>query len=104
MDDAQEDWILTIAEMTQSALAMSRAMLDDDFEEARFHAKLLNEQAAAIDDQSLEESAALVNRLLGPLGATPGLGCGAAMLALSTILGDRLHSAPQGFRSAASSS
>jgi hypothetical protein len=90
MDEANEDHTLAMAEMTRSALAMNRAFLDCDLLEARFCARLIQQQAASAGDPPLKEAAALVVRLLGPAGATPSLACGAAMLALSTHLGDRL--------------
>jgi hypothetical protein len=90
MDEATEERILETAEMTQDALAMNRALLDSDFTEARFRAKLLHHQAALIGDTPLLDAASLVVRLLGRHGTTPSLGCGAAMLALSTRLGERL--------------
>jgi hypothetical protein len=90
MDEATEERILETAEMTQDALAMNRALLDSDYAEARFRAKLLHHQASRTGDASLEEATALVVRLLGHHGTTPGLGCGAAMLAVSTRLGERL--------------
>jgi hypothetical protein len=69
---------------------MNRALLDSDLPEARSRARLLQHQANSTGDPPLEEAAALVVRLLGPPGATPSLACGAAMLALSTQLGERL--------------
>jgi hypothetical protein len=90
MDEATEERILETAEMTQDALAMNRALLDADFTEARFRAKLLHHQAALTGDTPLVDAIALVVRLLGRQGTTPALGCGAAMLAVSTLLGERL--------------
>jgi hypothetical protein len=90
MEEANEDHTLAMAEMTRSALAMNRALLDSDLPEARTRARVLQHQAASTGDPPLEEAAALVVRLLGPPGATPSLACGAAMLALSTQLGERL--------------
>ncbi len=91
MDEATEERILETAEMTQDALAMNRALLDSDFTEARFRAKRLHHQAASTGDAPLADAAALVVRLLGRQGTIPALGCGAAMLAVSTRLGERLN-------------
>ncbi|WP_369928335.1 hypothetical protein [Xanthomonas sp. NCPPB 2632] len=90
MDQMVGDWILETTEMAEGAIAMNRALLDADLQEARFRAKLLQFQAVASGDETLQDAAGLVVRLLGPPGSAPGWGCGAAMLAVSTRLGDRL--------------
>lgn len=90
MDEATEGRILETAEMTQDALAMNFSLLNSDFTEARFRAKLLHHQASLTGDVALADAAALVVRMLGRRGGTPSLGCGSAMLALSARLSDRL--------------
>jgi hypothetical protein len=77
--------------MLEGALAMNRAMLEADLGEARFRARLLHFQASASGDAPLENATGLVLRLLGPIGSAPSLGCGVAMLAVSTRLGDMLE-------------
>jgi len=90
MDEVSEQAILDNAAMTVEAIAVSRALLDSDLSEARFRAQLLHHQAAISGDASLEEAASRVVRLLGPPGSIPSLGCGAAVLAVSTHLAERL--------------
>lgn len=63
---------------------MSRALLSEDLSEARFRGQSLHHQAAISGDAGLEEAVSQVVRLLGPPGGLPGLGCGAAILAVST--------------------
>lgn len=90
MHGSSESWDIDAGEMEAGAMAMNRAMLDSDFREARFRARLLHYQVAATGDALLESSVALVLRLLGGPGGAPALGCGAAMLAVSAHLSDRL--------------
>ena len=90
MDEVSEQAILDNAAMTVEAIAVSRALLDSDLSEARFRAQLLHHQAAISGDASLEEAASRVVHLLGPPGSIPSLGCGAAVLAVSTRLAERL--------------
>lgn len=90
MDEVSECSILENAEMTVEAIAVGRALLDADLSEARFRAKLLHQQAALTGDARLEDAANRVVRLLGPPGSIPSLACGAAILAVSTRLAERL--------------
>jgi hypothetical protein len=77
-------------ELAEGALAMNRAMLEDDLPQARFRAKLLHYRAIALGDLALEKIAGTVVELLGPPGSTPNPVWGPAMLAVSTHVGDRL--------------
>jgi hypothetical protein len=69
---------------------MGQAMLDGDLEEARFRAGLLHRHALLVADGSLVDAASQVLQLLGPPGAHPRIGSGAAMLLVSSRLGYRL--------------
>lgn len=90
MNKQKEESILDNATMAEYAHVMAEALLDGDLVEARFRARLLDHQARTSEDPALAGAAADVVRLLGASGTLPCLGCGAAMLAFSVLLADRI--------------
>jgi hypothetical protein len=83
MATIDEDILLARAQLAIDAMAISRAMLDRDFDEARFRAHLVLCEASTMGLPAVGASAQKILDVLGPLGTAPAPGIGRALLELS---------------------
>jgi hypothetical protein len=88
-----EESILAVAEIVRDSVAMNDAALARDFDEARFRAQLIVAKAEAAGHLDVVLAAAHVMDRLGPMGAEPRDGYGAAMLRVANEL-DRIGFEP----------
>ena len=84
----REEQLLITAELALDALALSRAMIDGDFQESRFRTRLIATRAPAAGMKDVAQAAADVIALLGPAGTLPLPGCGQAIAQLAASLDD----------------
>jgi len=81
-----EDAVLRFAQLCADAIAMNDAALASDFDEARFRARMITDCALDLGLSAIADTAADIERILGPCGAEPGPGYGEAMLQLAKIM------------------
>lgn len=81
MAHVDDEIILTRHQLATEAVAISHAMLDSDYEEARFRAHLMHSQACDLALDRVADAARDVISFL-PFGGPPKTGIGRAMLRL----------------------
>ena len=81
--DPLEESILAVADITLEAEAINRAVLDRDFDEARFRTGVMVERAKALGFDHVAAAATNVLERLGPFGALPNKGYAEAVWKLA---------------------
>jgi len=87
MAHVDEQLLLTRAHLAFEATAIGEALLDCDFEEARFRCHLLRAYAGEHEFEAVAEGAVDVLAHLPP-GAPPRAGIGRALLRLTDVIDD----------------
>lgn len=78
--------LIDFTELTLEARACSLAVIEGDFDEARFRASVVVAKALKLDQPDVVTPAAATVRALGPAGHPPGSGYGAHILAMARAL------------------
>ena len=81
-----DETVLQLAELLSDSTAMNQAALVGDFDEARFRAQLIANNAQALGHLNLALVASQLLRTLGPAGTNPRHGYGAGMLQIASEL------------------
>lgn len=84
--DTLEESILAVADLTLEGQALSRAALEQDFDEARFRAGVMVEIATGSGCARVAAAAANVLERLGPFGARPKKGYAEAILKVASAI------------------
>ncbi|UPG84621.1 hypothetical protein L2Y94_14965 [Luteibacter aegosomatis] len=81
-----KDAVLRFAQLCTDAIVMNDAALASAFDEARFRARMIADWALERGRSTIADTAADIERILGPSGMEPGLGYGDAMIRLAKIM------------------
>lgn len=82
-----DDKVLALAELANDALALNKAALASDYDEARFRAQMITEKAITAGYDALASAAAATHRSLGAVGTTPEVGFGYGILNIAEQIG-----------------
>jgi len=74
------------AQLCADAIAMNDAALASEVDEARFRARMIADWALDLGLATVADTAAGIERILGPSGTEPGPGYGDAMLWLAKLI------------------
>lgn len=75
-----DDKVLALADLANDALALNKAALAGDYDEARFRAQMITEKALTAGYDALASAASTTHRSLGAVGTTPEAGFGYGIL------------------------
>jgi hypothetical protein len=87
---AREDRILCLAELSIEADALGEAALSRDWDEARFRSFRILNQAFELRSKTVTVAARDLAEALGPAGAMPSIGFGAALALLAEAVGSMI--------------
>jgi len=79
--------LIGIAEISIEARALGEAALASDWDEVRFLALRVTEQAFGLRAKAVVEAAHQLCLEVGPAGTVPGVGYGVAMMTLADAIG-----------------
>lgn len=82
-----DEKVLTLADLANDALALNKAALAGDYDEARFRAQMITEKAMTAGYDALASAAATAHRSLGAVGTTPEAGFGYGILNIAEQIG-----------------